>query len=282
MIYQNQIGDANLAEVHAERVHPEMIEPLRIAGGDMAGDAFVKTEAGEQTKRGGEPLHAVTALFGGRGKDGRARGAVHESTARWRGGRGRWVRHGDLREKKNWREELCLSGERLGREMRRSEVQAERASVDVEMLRCAQHDSVPAEGPIQQGILGLLQRKTPRADRGVTENGRSAGKTKLLLRLGRRSRRSRLRCRRLLLRGCSRLYRIGRVVKTNDVLGEIDLRVENRIALGGRIQDHGITVLASVAVEHVDHLAADAVDHLALRGVDVFLEFRLLAIHLLR
>ena len=159
MIYQNQIGDANLAEVHAERVHPEMIEPLRIAGGDVAGDAFVKTEAGEQTKRGGEPLHAVTALFGGRGKDGRARDAVHESTARWRGGRGRWLRHGNLREKKNWREELCLSGERLGREMRRSEVQAERASVDVEMLRCAQHDSVPAEGPNSIRHTGFATKK---------------------------------------------------------------------------------------------------------------------------
>src|SRR2546428_8755082 len=107
MIYQNQIGDANLAEVHAERVHPEMIEPLRIAGGDVAGDAFVKTEAGEQTKRGGEPLHAVTALFGGRGKDRRARGAGHESTARSRGGPGGWVRAWEPPGQQELEEGIC-------------------------------------------------------------------------------------------------------------------------------------------------------------------------------
>src|SRR5260370_33794346 len=86
VIHQNQVRGANLAEVHAERVHPEMIETLRIAGSDVAGDAFVKAESGEEAKRGGEPLLAVSALFGGRGTDGPAREAVHGRRGRWMNG----------------------------------------------------------------------------------------------------------------------------------------------------------------------------------------------------
>jgi uncharacterized membrane protein YsdA (DUF1294 family) len=44
----------------------------------VSSDAFVKSEAREKTERAGEALLAVTALFGGSGKDGRARNAVHE------------------------------------------------------------------------------------------------------------------------------------------------------------------------------------------------------------
>jgi len=113
MIYENQIGSANLAEVHAEGVHPEVIEPLGIAGGDVAGDAFIKAVAREEAKSGSEALFAVAALFGGTGKDGRARNAVDEgAVGRRSGGRG-WLRHGDLREGEG---ELCLSARKLGRE----------------------------------------------------------------------------------------------------------------------------------------------------------------------
>ena len=64
VIYKNKIGSANLAEVHAEGIHPEMIEPLGIARGDVAGDAFIKAKAREEAKRGGEALFAMAALFG--------------------------------------------------------------------------------------------------------------------------------------------------------------------------------------------------------------------------
>jgi hypothetical protein len=116
VIYKNKIGSANLAEVHAEWIHPEMIEPLGIARGDVAGDAFIKAEAREEAKGGGEALFAMAALFGGSGKDGRARNAVDEgAVGRRSGGRG-WLRHGNLREEANRREELCLSARQMGRE----------------------------------------------------------------------------------------------------------------------------------------------------------------------
>src|SRR5712692_3126001 len=115
VIHKNKVGNANLAEVHAKGIHPEMIEPLGIACGDVAGDAFIKAEAREETKSGGEALFAMAALFGGSRKDGRARNAVHEGAVGQRsGGRG-WLRHGNLREVEGWREELCLSARQLGR-----------------------------------------------------------------------------------------------------------------------------------------------------------------------
>jgi len=115
VIHENRIGSADLAEVHAKGIHPKMIEPLGIARGDVPGDAFIEAEAREEAKRGGEALFAMATLFGGSGKDGRARNAVHESAVgRRSGGRG-WLRHGNLREEANRREELCLSARQMGR-----------------------------------------------------------------------------------------------------------------------------------------------------------------------
>src|SRR5215470_245094 len=105
----------------AERVDPEMIESLRIARSDVAGDAFIKAEAGEQTKGGGKTLFAVAPLLGGRGEDGRVRDAVGEGAAGWRSGGWRRLWHRNLRVAKSWREELCLSAARLGRAMRQCE-----------------------------------------------------------------------------------------------------------------------------------------------------------------
>ena len=98
VIHKNKIGNANLAEVHAKGIHPEMIEPLGIACGDVAGDAFIKAEAREETKSGGEALFAMAALFGGSRKDRRARNAVHEGAVGRRSGSRGWLRHGNLRE----------------------------------------------------------------------------------------------------------------------------------------------------------------------------------------
>jgi hypothetical protein len=115
VIYKNKVGSANLAEVHAKRIHPEMIKPLGIARGDVASDAFIKAEAREEAKSGGEALLAMAALFGGNRKNRRARDAVREgAVGRRSGGRG-WLRHGNLRGAESWREELCLSARQLGR-----------------------------------------------------------------------------------------------------------------------------------------------------------------------
>src|SRR6266576_2282842 len=94
----------------------------------------------------------------------------------------------------------------------------------------------------------------------------------------------RLGGRRLLLRRGTALHRIGLVVEADDVLGDVNLgRGEKKgSGRGGRIQDHGVAVLARVAVEYVDHLAADAVDDLAQRGIGVFLQFIVLAVELCR
>ena len=48
----------------AERVDPEVVELLGVAGGDVAGDALVEAEPREQAERGGEALLAVQALVG--------------------------------------------------------------------------------------------------------------------------------------------------------------------------------------------------------------------------
>ena len=51
-------------EVHAERVDPEVVGPLGVAGGDVAGHALVEAEPPEDPERRGEALLAVQALRG--------------------------------------------------------------------------------------------------------------------------------------------------------------------------------------------------------------------------
>ena len=53
---------ADLLEAHPERVDPEVVEPLRVAGGDVTGHPFVEPELPEQSEGGGEALLAVQAL----------------------------------------------------------------------------------------------------------------------------------------------------------------------------------------------------------------------------
>ncbi len=55
----------DVAEVHAERIHPEVVEPLGVPGGDVAGHPLVEPELREQAERGGQALLAVEALVGG-------------------------------------------------------------------------------------------------------------------------------------------------------------------------------------------------------------------------
>ena len=63
LINQDQVRNPNLSEVEAKGIDPETFRVFGVADGDMAGNALVKTEPGEQAERGGEPLLAVAALF---------------------------------------------------------------------------------------------------------------------------------------------------------------------------------------------------------------------------
>ena len=63
VVHEDEVGHADLPEVHAERVHPEVIGALGIAGGDVAGHAFVEAEAREQPEGAGEALLAMQAFF---------------------------------------------------------------------------------------------------------------------------------------------------------------------------------------------------------------------------
>src|SRR5258708_4851463 len=85
-------------------------------------------------------------------------------------------------------------------------------------------------------------------------------------------------------RRCPSLRWIRLIVEFHDVLGNIYIRggKKNRRILRGSIQDGHIPVLARVAVQHVDHFAADAIEHFGLRRVYVFLVFVLFALQLSR
>jgi len=60
---QSQIPDANLPEVHPERIDPEVVQALRIASGDVSGNAFVEPEAREEPKGGGQSLLAMPTFL---------------------------------------------------------------------------------------------------------------------------------------------------------------------------------------------------------------------------
>lgn len=94
VIHQNQIGNPNPAEVQTEGIDPKTIKPLGIARGNVAGDAFIKTKFSEEPKGSSEAFFAMTALLGGRSKNGRARDTLHECVVRLR--RRYRLRHEDL------------------------------------------------------------------------------------------------------------------------------------------------------------------------------------------
>ena len=64
VVHQNQVRSADLAKMHAEGIDPEMIEMFGVAGGDVAGNAFIEPEAGEQAKRASQALFAILPLLG--------------------------------------------------------------------------------------------------------------------------------------------------------------------------------------------------------------------------
>ena len=79
--HEDQVRDADVAEAHAEGVHPEVVGQLRVACGDVPGDALGEAEATEQPERPGQLLLAVQALLLHRVELGRA-SALHRVGAR--------------------------------------------------------------------------------------------------------------------------------------------------------------------------------------------------------
>ena len=59
----DQVGDADVLEAHPERVDPELVEVLGVAGRDVPGDALVEPELPEERNAGGQALLAVQALL---------------------------------------------------------------------------------------------------------------------------------------------------------------------------------------------------------------------------
>src|SRR5580704_16844397 len=68
MVHQNQIRRADLAEVHPERIHPEMIQLFRVASGDVTGNSFIKSKTRKEAKRCGKHAFAMQTLLGLRGE----------------------------------------------------------------------------------------------------------------------------------------------------------------------------------------------------------------------
>ncbi len=62
-VHEDEVRHRDVTEGHAERVHPEVVEALGVARGDVPGDALLEPELGEETETGGEALLAVLALL---------------------------------------------------------------------------------------------------------------------------------------------------------------------------------------------------------------------------
>jgi hypothetical protein len=63
MADQHQVRDLDAAEVHAERIDPEVIGQLGIAGGDVTRAAHVEAVAAEQAVGSGQALFAIEPLL---------------------------------------------------------------------------------------------------------------------------------------------------------------------------------------------------------------------------
>jgi hypothetical protein len=63
VVHEDQVGRADVRERHAEGVHPEVIEPLGVARGDVTGHALLEPEPGEESEPRGEALLAMQPGF---------------------------------------------------------------------------------------------------------------------------------------------------------------------------------------------------------------------------
>ena len=63
VVDEDEIADPDVGEGLAERVDPEVVGPLRVAGRDVPGHALLVAEVGEQAEGGGQALLAVEAFL---------------------------------------------------------------------------------------------------------------------------------------------------------------------------------------------------------------------------
>jgi len=59
VVHQDEVADPDVRERHRERVDPEVVGELGVARRDVAGDALLEAELGEQPEPRGEALLAV-------------------------------------------------------------------------------------------------------------------------------------------------------------------------------------------------------------------------------
>ena len=64
MVDKDEVADPDLAEMHAEGVHPEVVAVLGVPGGYVAGDSLVEAEMPEEAEPGCQPLLVIPALGG--------------------------------------------------------------------------------------------------------------------------------------------------------------------------------------------------------------------------
>ena len=62
LVDQQEVGHLDVPEVHGERVDPEVVGQLGVAGRDVAGHALVEAELGEQPEAGRQPLLPMETL----------------------------------------------------------------------------------------------------------------------------------------------------------------------------------------------------------------------------
>jgi hypothetical protein len=63
VVAEDEVRRLDLLEAHPERVDPEVVEALGVAGGDVAGDALVEPEPAEDPEGRRQPPLAVLALL---------------------------------------------------------------------------------------------------------------------------------------------------------------------------------------------------------------------------
>lgn len=74
LVNQQKIGYADVRKVHAERIHPKTVRPLRITCGYMARDPFTEAKLCEEAKGRGQTLFSMRPFFCDCLEDRRLRG----------------------------------------------------------------------------------------------------------------------------------------------------------------------------------------------------------------
>src|SRR5215472_4182337 len=63
LVYQDQVRHADVSEMQAERIDPEMIQPLRISRRNVPRNTFIETELGKKAEGGGQTFFAIAAFL---------------------------------------------------------------------------------------------------------------------------------------------------------------------------------------------------------------------------